>query len=455
MKKLLLWMLVLVISISMILTFSLAGCKKEAASTEEKAIEKVAKEEVAEEAAEVEEEEKVRIVHLHWDQPPYTQIVEQTAKDFMKENPNVEVKVLFYADPDLAVKVREVLTVGGECDTFAINNFESAWFLENDLVEEIMPSAFGKETVEEVVDMWVPGSIQRAGGFYNGKYYGIPHELSNYVAWINVAHMKEVGLDPEKDIPETWDEFIDVCKKLTKVEGGIIARSGFATNIKAPIFPFLILGAMMEQKGLDWSTEEGIISSLDKPEALEAFSTFTNWVTVDRIWDPALFDDEREGFGNGLCSTFLTGGTWYWGVLEKYSVPVEDVIPFKYPRFEDGEDIGGPAYGYCVYVTKQASNKEWAWKWLDYLESRPEVYIAEGYYQPRKSMDPALAEENIGFHEVFVGELSKGAKILVSSKMNEIRDAVGLALDRVIFEGMSNEDSIKALKEDIEGIISK
>jgi multiple sugar transport system substrate-binding protein len=399
------------------------------------------------------EAEKIRIVHIHWTQPPYDDIVNQTAKDFMEQNPDVEVKVLLYADADMPTKVRTALAAGGECDTFAMPNMQSAWFMANDLAEEIMPSAFGKETIEEVVDMWEKDAFKKVGGFYNGKYYGIPHEMSNYVAWINTAHMKEAGLDPEKDIPKTWEEFVEVCKKMTKREGGVTVRNGFAINVKAAVFPFLILHTLMEQKGLDWSTEAGFLASLDTPEAVEALTTFTNWATKDGIFDPGLFDNEREGFGNGLCSTFLTGGTWYWGVLDQYSVQREDVAPMRYPRFKDGKDIGGVVYGYSMFVAKQAKNKEWAWKWIDFLESRPEAYIVHGYYQPRKSLDPALADQYIPNNDVFGAERSTGAAIIASATLNEIQDAVGAAVSRVIFQGMSNEESLQVLKDDVESIL--
>ena len=55
MKKTLLWLLVLAVSISMLVSFSLAGCKKEEAPAEEEAVE-VEEEEAAEEAAPTEEE---------------------------------------------------------------------------------------------------------------------------------------------------------------------------------------------------------------------------------------------------------------------------------------------------------------------------------------------------------------------------------------------------------------
>ena len=392
------------------------------------------------------------IRHIHWTQPPYDEIIMGTAKDFMSENPNVEIKIQLVADADMPTKVRTALTANG-VETFAMPNMQSPWFMANGTTAEIIPSAFGKNSIQEVVDMWLPGAIKKTGGFYEGKYYGIPHEMSNYAAWVNIDHMKKAGLDPKKDIPTTWQEFKLLGKILTEKNGDQITRNGFAINTKAAIFPFLILHSLMQQKGLDWSSEKGLYSSLDSKEALEAFSTFTNWATKDGIFDPGLFENEREGFGNGLTSQFLTGGTWYWGVLDGYSVKRDEVMPIKYPRFKDGKNIGGVAYGYCVFVSKQAKNKELAWKWLNYLENRPEKYIVHGWFQPRKTLDKKLAAKYIPNYEVFGEEFEYAAAIIASANFAEIQDAVGASVQRVLFEDISNEESLSMLKDDVGSIL--
>src|SRR4030042_2733918 len=60
MKKILLWLLVVLLSMSMVATFSLVGCKEEEAAEEEVAEEEVAEEEVAEEEEALSEEELLR-----------------------------------------------------------------------------------------------------------------------------------------------------------------------------------------------------------------------------------------------------------------------------------------------------------------------------------------------------------------------------------------------------------
>jgi ABC-type glycerol-3-phosphate transport system substrate-binding protein len=61
-------------------------------------------------------------------------------------------------------------------------------------------------------------------------------EMSSYVAWINTGHMKEAGLDPVANLPKTWKEFVDVCKKMTIRQNDVIVRNGFAINLKASFF---------------------------------------------------------------------------------------------------------------------------------------------------------------------------------------------------------------------------
>lgn len=401
-----------------------------------------------------EEAEKIRIVHVHWTQPPYDEINLASAESFMEEHPNVEVKMLLYPDSERGLKVKTALSSGGEVDTFAMGSWESSWYMDNGLVVEIMPSAFGKDSVAEVVDMWWPNAMEGAGGFHQGKYYGIPHEMSNYAAWINTRHMQEAGLSPQSDIPRTWEDFTRVGQKLTVDQGGVRVRNGFAMNLKFSVFAFEFLHSMLAQKGYPLTSEKAFYDSLFTREALAVLTTITNWATVDKMFDPGLFEDEREGFGNGLCSEMLTGGSWYWGVLDEYTVPREDVAPFAWPRYRDAKaDVAGMTWGYCGFVAEQTKNKEWGFRWLDYLERQPEAYIVHGYIQPRKTLDMALASQYIPDYELFAREMQKGPSYIPSTKFDELSDAWGAAVNRVVFEKVTNADSMKTLQQDVKDIL--
>jgi len=401
------------------------------------------------------ETEKKRIVHYHWTETTYDKINNNAVAMFQAKHPNVEVKMLLLPDADRAVKIRTALAANGEIDSFALSNGESAEFLQAGQMVEIVPAGFGKKTVQEVVDMWTPGSIETCGGTWKGKYYGIPFELSNYVAWINTTYMKEAGLNPATDKPKTWDDFVTVAKKMVKDSGGVRVRNGFACNSKEGVFNFLVVSTMMEQLGLDWGTEEGLLASMDKPDILaKGLKTYTDFVVKDKIWDPGLFDNDREGFGNGKTATFLTGGSWYWGVLDTYSVKRAEVEPFAYPRFAGGKDLGGIGYGYCLYVSRLAKDPALTFEFLDTMASQPNEFIKYGYHQPRKTLDANLAKASIPYYdEVFKGELAKTSVWLSSTKGNQVTDAVWAAVSRVIFQGVKVENSVETLRTDIRAIL--
>jgi multiple sugar transport system substrate-binding protein len=401
------------------------------------------------------------IYHYHWTETIYDVINTNAVKMFMAKNPDVEVKMVLLPDGNRKDVIRTVLAANGAIDSFALNNGESAEFLGAGQMVPIIPASFGKTSIDDVVKMWTPGAIATCGGYWEGQYYGIPFELSNYVGWINTADMKEAGLNPARDKPKTWDDFVAVAKKLMKVQGGTTVRNGFMCNSKEGVFNFLVLTSMMEPLGLDWGSEKGLIASMDNKEGLaRALKTYTDFVTADKIWDPALSDNDRSGFGTNKTGMFLTGGTWYWGVLDTYSVKRKDVEPFPYPRFADGKDIGGPGYGYCLYVSKLAKDPALSFRFLDAMASQPNEFIKQGYHQPRKTLsngkqalDPTLAKKYIPYYdEVFKGELAKTAVWLSSTKGNQVREIVWQAISRVIYEGVSVDDSVASLQSDIKGL---
>jgi len=405
--------------------------------------------------------QKKKLIHYHWTETLYDPINKKAADAFMAKNPNVDVVVLYLPDGDRVNIIRTVLAGGGQIDSFAVSNGESAEFLEAGMMAPLDPRGFGKASLKDVLDMWTPGAINTCGGFWDGQYYGVPFELSNYVAWINTAFMREAGLNPATDKPKNWDDFVTVGKKLTKVEGGVTVRNGFMCFSKQAQFSFLVQMAMMHQLGLDWGTEKGLVASMDKPQVLaRGLQTYTDFVVKHKIWDPALAENDREGFGNGKSAMFLTGGSWYWGVLDTYSVPRKDAEPFAYPRFKDGKDIGGAGYGYCLYVSKFAKDPVLAFQFLDTMASQPNEFIKQGYHQPRvklsngaQALDPKLATASIPYYnEVFKGELAKTAVWLSSTKGNQVTQMVWDAISRVIYEGDKVEDSVKLLQSDIKGL---
>ena len=90
MKKSLLWLLIMLMTVSMVVTFSLAGCKKEAAVTAEEE-EEVAEEE--EKEAVTTEEEVINLTFWHHEAPAHRVAAFQKVIGlFEEEYPNIKVE---------------------------------------------------------------------------------------------------------------------------------------------------------------------------------------------------------------------------------------------------------------------------------------------------------------------------------------------------------------------------
>lgn len=399
---------------------------------------------------------EVNLLHYGHTQPPFDGLIARNIDNFMAGHPNIKVEYVTFADPDLQEKVLTAVAGGQAPDSFTIAASRAAVFLEKDLCVTIDPAGFGKNTVEEVVNLWQSGALKAAGGFFKGKYYGIPHELSNYCAWLNMDHFREAGLDPEKDAPKTWDDFAAVAKKLTVDEGGVRKRNGFGVNFKTPGFVMNVSYPLLYGKGVGLVNDAVTKGLLDQPGAEQAVTTFTGWILKDKIWDPGLVTDDREGFGNELLSMFLTGGAWYWGVMKsEYPDTYDKAKVFPYPRYKGGKDFGGIGYGYSTYVTKASKQQKEAWMMADAIASTPDDFIKEGLFQPRIGYSEQVAKDNLPSWDVFGAELKHASPRPLTQYYEELIAIYFKAVSEIVYEGKAVKAALGEANGKINGVLSQ
>ena len=196
MKKSLLWAVILVMSISMVATFSLYGCKAKEEAVEEEAV-------VEEEAAEEIEKEIVTLVFANdkgWtdrndDLSPYSE-----------EAIGVGIESVSYPDPaQFQALMKQSLATESGPDFL---NWWSGYRLK-DLVD--------LDLLEDLSDIWQKhidaGEYDPsvAEGFKVGdKYYGSLYHSNFWVILYDKAIFNEFNLEE----PQTWEEFISICDTL-------------------------------------------------------------------------------------------------------------------------------------------------------------------------------------------------------------------------------------------------
>jgi len=82
----------------------------------------------------------------------------------------------------------------------------------------------GYQAVQKEVPDFFPATIEASK--YQGKHIAMPYILDVRAMIYRKDFMTAAGLDPAK-FPDTWEQFRDAARKLTKREGPALQRAGF------------------------------------------------------------------------------------------------------------------------------------------------------------------------------------------------------------------------------------
>lgn len=150
-----------------------------------------------------------------------------------------------------------------------------------------------------------------------GKYWGLPTGVRTLALFYNVDLFEEYGIGHP---PETWTEFIDVAKKLTVWEGGVLKRAGFGMAPDGQDH-HLVREVLIRQFGGTPYSEDYRRVTYNSPEGAAALEFYANLALVEKIGEPdfpfpGVAGYYREGFNAGLIAMIIDG-SFAIGTIQK------------------------------------------------------------------------------------------------------------------------------------------
>ncbi len=347
MKKLLLWLMVLVLSISMVATFSLAGCK------EEEAVE----EEVEEVVEEVVEEEVVTITLTSW----RTEDIERMNRInavFMEENPNIIADFQPIKDTEYDAQLTSSLETGVGADIIWLRSYDPGELIyDGGYLSEL------NDAIPELADF--PSAAINAWASDDGVIYGVPIAGVTHGVFYLGDIFDQYGLEE----PATWAEFIDLCQTL-KDNGETVFAQG--TGDGWPLYEVIYSGLGANFYGGEESrqalmagdmrlTDEPFVSAFETMDELQQFFPdgyeAINYVAMQQL------------FGTRQAAMYI-GGSWEIGLFEDSGLT--DLGWFAPPVENAGDTLQ-----YCFHVdmgvgiNKDSKNYDAALEYLKWA-STPE-----------------------------------------------------------------------------------
>jgi multiple sugar transport system substrate-binding protein len=268
--------------------------------------------------------QSAELLFTYWGSPQEKAAVESMVADFMAQHPDIRVRAQHIPNTSYAEKMSTMLASGDPPDVAYLFETQALpWAQEGRLMDL---SAYFQSDPE--------ASSRLENTYYNygdGKTLGTNTAGETMVMYYNKALFDEVGLEyPPSRAEEawTWDEFVEVAKKLTKDGNGNDATSPDfdPNNIQTygisfaqwwgGYLPFVL------SNGGGLANEEGTEFTLDQPEAVEALQKMQDLIYVHHVaptpTQAAAFPSADIMMQTGKVAMTIDG---HWKVLDFSQLP--------------------------------------------------------------------------------------------------------------------------------------
>ncbi|MDX9983917.1 sugar ABC transporter substrate-binding protein [Sphaerochaeta sp.] len=313
----------------------------------------------------------VEFFHTTW-VPKMLEILEYTIKEFEAKNPGIKIAETRTNWTDAPAQLMTSIMGGKSPDLIMTNPPMLAQFrginaladisgyISDDFLDNLLPVA--KDMI------YTP----------DGKIDSLPQEGCNWALFYRKDLFEAAGLDPNRP-PTTWDELVEMGKKLTKDTNGDgrIDQWGFGWPVQAENANDYWVNFMQQAGAAITVPIDGTWKSrlLDK-EAYQATQFMVDLVRSNRISPPSIVDMDWEGVTNAFVSgevAMMHNGAWVVG-------SVKDKGPELAGKWGTALLFSGPAgpayrgHPNTFNILEASKAKDEAWKFLDFFYNEPSPY---------------------------------------------------------------------------------
>ena len=390
--------------------------------------------------------------------PNRTEIEDRYITEFEQANPGVTIKRVTSGSGKIQELILTAFAANQGPDIFNMSIEDEYAYIVNERLAPVDFEAAGYSSLQAVYDAYILGVLDPVT--YKGQLYGLPLELTNWCIYLNKKVFKDVGLDPEKDYPKTWEEMVEVSDKITVREGEIINRRGFDFR-----YPYHLVSTvpMVEQLGGKLISDDGKTAIVNDEAWLKFLKFMQEWGPNGKILGSPTYTNARKLFNKdnndiGMCLT----GLYQQGRIKSdnpdfYNSGEWMVVPF--PKFENAvKDVPAAYYGhyYMVNGQKPKENQQMAWKFVAYMLSHPEEYLSKvNIVQPTVELMNSETYKSMPYSDVFTDDMAKGHVVYYGENSAKIQSHIVEAIGSVMLAGVSPEDALKTLKRKVQEVLDE
>lgn len=388
-------------------------------------------------------------MHEH---PPRVPIDKQIVAEFEKANPDIKVDHQIIGVAEYPTKLLTAFAAGSGPDVFNYASMLVGQYYNAHVLAPIDYAAMGYPDEKAFTSQFASGLD---GIRFNGKYYGVPTEVSNWACFANNKIWREAGLDPDKDFPKTWEALPAVAEKLTQRDAnGVPRRRGFDFNWPNRATAWFVPNTMLHQLGATMVDEEQYKANINTPAASTVFHYFQDWVVRQRLGGPQ-YTDTRTDFLAGNLATDCSFGIW--GIPQMVAAHIDwSVHPA--PRWEHATaDNGFDIYAFYMMVNARSSPaaQKAAWKLVRfYTDHAAELFAGAGLFVPRKEVTDSAAYKSNPAAPFFLAELKKAQFSPRVVGYDQVVDAMLRGRDQML-QGTPVDTVLPQMNDEVNAVLTR
>ena len=283
-------------------------------------------------------------------------------KTFEKKYPDVYLKLEYSPGSDNPSNLVSRMLAGSAADVMMIDD-DGLCFLASKGYLAPLDDWIERDREELRVDEFMPTALEST--FYDGNHWAIPFDGFCQLVFVNLDLFHETGVPlPTEDW--TWDDFIEISKKLTIDKDGDGRYDQFGSIFFLNLLDSLCI---FEAYGAKWMNPEKTRITIDSQEALDALDVYTNLLfrkkSMPNVTEMGMMQTEvlmlTGKVAMGLAQAYV--------MITMKSIEGDRWDVYHVPRGPKGRATRVSWDGIGIFSNISDEKKELAWKWIKHVLS--------------------------------------------------------------------------------------
>jgi multiple sugar transport system substrate-binding protein len=387
---------------------------------------------------------------------PFTSYVKELIEAYKKVRPNVTVIPTITSSADINQKLTVALATGTGPDIMDNDaSFYSLYYTKG-VLEPLNLDVFAARSYPEFIARYTPGGLEAAT--FEGKVYALPYQGNSMSLFINNRLFAAAGLDPVANAPKTWDDVIALGPKLKQVAGNRTVHKSFDFPYHSNRWEVQDFQPLVEQFGGKLLSDDGKTAAINSPAAVKALQL---WVAVTKAGgDPRTTmntpSNPNQDFVDARTAMYITG-PWATPQIQASPAVGNDFTVVSLPQVNPAQPhtlVYGWMWG--VNKAKPAAEKVAAWDFVRFMLAKPDEWLGKvGFVQPVLGVAQSDVARKFPFFDVHMKDVSTGSWYLRSEFTNEITQAIGRAIERVVYDGADPKASLDQAQAEVEKVLKR